>query len=134
MSIYTSTSFEQIATAIGIAAKAVADLESQFEAAALWFRLDQRRPSRMAPSKLIEKLNGVGKSARRLLKSLGINAPEEAADGPGDAEIFQALVLIGEPNENAVLEAVQQKKTTVDVGGALGTRECAAWIAERVAK
>jgi 3-isopropylmalate dehydrogenase len=36
--------------------------------------------------------------------------------------------------ENAVLEAVQQKKTTVDVGGTMGTKECAAWIAERVAK
>jgi isocitrate/isopropylmalate dehydrogenase len=36
--------------------------------------------------------------------------------------------------ENAVLEAVRQKKTTADVGGTLGTKECAAWIAERVAK
>jgi isocitrate/isopropylmalate dehydrogenase len=36
--------------------------------------------------------------------------------------------------ENAVLEAVQQKKTTVDVGGTLGTKECAAWITERVAR
>ena len=35
--------------------------------------------------------------------------------------------------ESAVLEAVREKKTTVDVGGSLGTRECAAWIAERVA-
>ena len=34
--------------------------------------------------------------------------------------------------EGAVLEAVRQKKTTVDVGGALGTRECAEWIRERV--
>ena len=33
-----------------------------------------------------------------------------------------------------MLEAVRQKKTTVDVGGTLGTKECAAWIAERVAK
>jgi 3-isopropylmalate dehydrogenase len=32
----------------------------------------------------------------------------------------------------AVLDAVRQKETTVDVGGSLGTRECAAWIAERV--
>ena len=32
----------------------------------------------------------------------------------------------------AVLEAVRQKKTTVDVGGPLGTRECADWVAERV--
>src|SRR5450759_3382011 len=36
--------------------------------------------------------------------------------------------------ENAVLDAVRQQKMTVDVGGLLGTRECAQWIAERVAK
>ncbi len=36
--------------------------------------------------------------------------------------------------EAAVLEAVQQKKTTADVGGALGTRECAEWIAKQVAQ
>ena len=31
--------------------------------------------------------------------------------------------------EAGVLEAVRQKKTTIDVGGKLGTRECAEWIA-----
>ena len=36
--------------------------------------------------------------------------------------------------EAAVLEAVRQKKTTADVGGKLGTRESAAWIAEQVAR
>ena len=36
--------------------------------------------------------------------------------------------------EDAVLAAVRKKKTTVDVGGPLGTRECAAWIAEQVAR
>jgi 3-isopropylmalate dehydrogenase len=34
----------------------------------------------------------------------------------------------------AILEAVRRKKTTFDVGGTLGTKESAAWIAERVAK
>ncbi len=34
--------------------------------------------------------------------------------------------------EAAVLDAVRQKKTTSDVGGTLDTRECAAWIAERM--
>src|SRR5213080_1088657 len=34
--------------------------------------------------------------------------------------------------EAAVLEAVRQKKTTQDIGGALGTRECAEWIAKQV--
>lgn len=35
--------------------------------------------------------------------------------------------------EAAVLEAVRQRKTTSDIGGSLGTRESAAWVAERVA-
>ncbi len=35
--------------------------------------------------------------------------------------------------EAAVLEAVRQKKTTEDVGGSLGTRECGEWIARKVA-
>jgi 3-isopropylmalate dehydrogenase len=35
--------------------------------------------------------------------------------------------------EAAVLEAVQQKRTTQDVGGALGTKEAGEWVAARVA-
>jgi 3-isopropylmalate dehydrogenase len=34
--------------------------------------------------------------------------------------------------EAAVLEAVRQKKTTQDIGGALGTREVGQWVAEKV--
>jgi len=34
--------------------------------------------------------------------------------------------------EAAVLEAVQQKRTTVDIGGTLGTREAGAWVAELI--
>jgi len=34
--------------------------------------------------------------------------------------------------EAAVLTAVQQKKTTVDVGGTLGTKECSEWIANQI--
>ena len=108
LTTYTHTNFEQIATVIGIAVKSVANLQAQFEAAALWFRLDKRRPGRKAPSKRREKLNQVAKSARRMLKSLGINDPDEAADGPGDAEIFKALVLAGEPDENPVMEATRR--------------------------
>jgi isocitrate/isopropylmalate dehydrogenase len=36
--------------------------------------------------------------------------------------------------ENAVLEAVKQKKTTSDVGGSLGTKESAEWVAKQVAR
>src|SRR4051812_7585553 len=34
--------------------------------------------------------------------------------------------------DSAVLKAVQEKKTTVDVGGSLGTKECAEWIYHQV--
>jgi 3-isopropylmalate dehydrogenase len=34
----------------------------------------------------------------------------------------------------AILDAVRQKKTTSDVGGTLGTKESAAWIAKQVAR
>jgi 3-isopropylmalate dehydrogenase len=34
--------------------------------------------------------------------------------------------------DRAVLEAVREKKTTSDVGGNLGTREAAAWIAKKI--
>ena len=36
--------------------------------------------------------------------------------------------------EAAVLEAVRQKKTTIDIGGNLGTREAGEWVAESVAR
>jgi hypothetical protein len=82
MTTYEQSNFEQIATAIGIAR--VAQHKNLFEAAALWYRLGQRRPKRIAPSKLCEKLDRVAKNARRLLKSLGVNDLDEAPDGPGD--------------------------------------------------
>jgi isocitrate/isopropylmalate dehydrogenase len=34
--------------------------------------------------------------------------------------------------ENAVTHAVRSDRTTIDVGGKLGTRECAEWIASNV--
>ena len=112
---YRHSDFEQIATAIGIAVKPIADLEAQFEAAALWFRLDRKRPRRIAPSKRREKLNQVAKSARRLLKSLGIDDPDEAVDGNGDPEILEALVLIGEPDANPVIEATRRIGRLVEI-------------------
>ncbi len=41
------------------------------------------------------------------------------------------LRVEAEKIDAAVLDAVRQKKTTVDVGGSLGTRECAEWIAKK---
>jgi hypothetical protein len=112
---YTKTDFEQIAIAVGTAIKPVEDLEAKFEAAALWFRLDRRRPKRAASSKQREKLTQVAKAARRLLKNLGIEDLGEMADGPGDPEIFKALVLTGELNEEAVLQATRRFSRLVEI-------------------
>src|SRR5437868_5063753 len=98
MATYEQTNFEQIAAAIGVQVEQVAKHGNVFEEAARWYGLARRRPTRTTPSELRRKLDGVAKSARRLLRSLGVNGPDDAADGAGDREILNALVLTGEPD------------------------------------
>jgi 3-isopropylmalate dehydrogenase len=52
------------------------------------------------------------------------------------AMMLAHLGMAGEAQkiEAAVLEAVRQKKTTIDIGGTLGTREAGEWVAERVSR
>jgi hypothetical protein len=59
-------------------------------------------------------LDRVANSAR-LLKNLGVNDPDEAADGPGDRDILNALILVGEPNEDPVVEATRRIGRLVEV-------------------
>ena len=115
MPTYKQANFDQIATAIGMEARHIAKHGNLFEAAAVWYRLNRRGPTRVAPSNLRRKLDQIAKSARRLLKSLGVNAPDEAADGPGDAEILTALVLVGEPNADPVIKATRRIGRLVEV-------------------
>ena len=110
MATYRNADFDQIAAAIGMEVKHVAKHENLFEAAALWYRLNRRRPTRVAPSNLLRKLDSVANSARRLLKNLGVNDPDEAADGPGDRDILDALVLVG-----AVIEATRRIGRLVEI-------------------
>ena len=112
---YEQSNFAQIATAIGMDVGRIAKHENLFEAAARWYRLDRRRPKRIAPSKMREKLDRVAKSARRLLKSLGVNDPDKAPDGPGNPEILDALVLLGEPNADPVIEATRRIGRLVEI-------------------
>jgi hypothetical protein len=124
MATYEQPNFEQIANAIGVEVGQIAKHGNHFEAAALWYRLNKRRPTRIAPSKLRDKLHRVAKSARRLLTSLGVNDPDEAYDGPGDPEILRALVLVGEPSEDPVIEATRRMGRLVEIiDGALAAAE-----------
>jgi hypothetical protein len=108
MATYDQSNFEQIATAIGVEVGQIVKHANTFKEAARWYRLDSRRPNRVAPSRTCEKLDRVAKNAGRLLKSLGIGDPDEAYDGPGDPEILRALVLAGEPSEDPVIEATRR--------------------------
>jgi hypothetical protein len=49
MATYEQTNFEQIAAAIGVQVEKVAKHENLFKAAARWYGLDSRRPTRTAP-------------------------------------------------------------------------------------
>jgi 3-isopropylmalate dehydrogenase len=44
------------------------------------------------------------------------------------------LTAAAQKIEAAVLDAVRQNKTTVDIGGKLGTREVGEWVAKQVAE
>jgi hypothetical protein len=103
---YDQSDFKQIAAAIGVKVGQIAKHENRFKEAARWYRLTRLRPTRIAPSKMRDKLEEVSKNARRLLKSLGINNPGEAADGPYSRELLAALVMLGERNEDPVTEAI----------------------------
>jgi hypothetical protein len=108
MATYEQSNFEQIATVIGVEIGQISKHANLFEAAALWYRLDKRRRDRTSPSSLRRKLDTVAKNARRLLKSLGVSDPDEAADGPGDLEILNALVSLGEPSEDPVIRGTRR--------------------------
>jgi hypothetical protein len=124
MSTYEESDLAQIANAIGMDVARVAKHGNLFEAAAIWYRLDGRRPRRIPPSKLRDKLDRIAKSAHRLLKNLHINDPDEAADGPGDPEILHALVLSGEPNQDPVIEATRRIGRLAEViGGVVAAAE-----------
>jgi hypothetical protein len=100
MATYEQPNFAEIADAIDVDVALIAKHENLFEAAALWYRLARKRPERIVPSKLSEKLDRIAKSARRLFSSLAVSGLDEAADGPGNIEILAALVLAGQPNED----------------------------------
>jgi hypothetical protein len=115
MPTYTEANFEQIAAAIGIEVTQIARHEKLFEGAALGYRLDKRRPTRVSPSKLRAKLVRISKRARRLLESLGVDDPDEAPDGPGKVEILDALVLADESNEGPVIDATRRIGRLVEI-------------------
>ncbi len=81
---------------------------SLFEAAAHWYGLDGASPKRTAPSISRRKLDQIAKIAHRLLKSLGVADLDEAADGPCDPQILDALILMDDHDEKPLVRATQR--------------------------
>ena len=61
MATYAHGNFEQIASAIGMEVGQIAKHENRFEAAANWYRVDRRRPTRIVPSKSREEVEKIAK-------------------------------------------------------------------------
>ena len=94
----------------------------------------------------VASIRGLGGGGRRRRYGRG-GRPHRGARGgrrriprPTELDVHDAtrlalaqLEALLHGGEAAVLEAVRQKKTTVDIGGTLGTREAGEWVAEKVA-
>jgi hypothetical protein len=112
---YSDADFERIAEAIGERGSDVLEYGSQFEAAAVWYRLDSNSPSHTAPSILNKKLLQISNSAQRLLHNLGIDDPADAPDGPGDITIFDVLASVDGMTEDRVARATARLERLVAI-------------------
>ncbi len=115
MAIYCKKDYERVAAAIGKDVAEVMRHEKLFERAAHWYKLDcglphdtPPRPRPTPPTKMREKMHLIAKSARRLLKHLGVDHYDEAFDGPGNFEILEVLASVEEPSEDAVVIATRR--------------------------
>jgi hypothetical protein len=115
MAIYAHDKFKQIAAAIDMEVEEIAKHAKLFEEAARWYRLDSASPDRTAPSILRRKLDKIAKSARRLLESLDVVNLDAAVDGPGDPQILDAMILLGDSDATPVMEATQRIARLVEI-------------------
>jgi hypothetical protein len=118
---YAQEDFERIAATVG---KDVTDWlahQKDFENAALMFKLDRGTPPEFAcsagstPTQMRRKMEAIQKSARRLLKTLGVPHDErdnvkieDAYDGPGDVEILKILSWAAGHDEDPVIAATRR--------------------------
>jgi hypothetical protein len=112
---YSDTDFERIAEAIGKKGSDVLEHGSQFEAAAVWFRLDSNAPNRLTPSRVRKKLDQISNSARRLLHNLGIDDLTDAPDGPGDITIFDLIASVDGVRGDDVTRATARLGRLVEI-------------------
>ena len=105
---YSNEDFERIGAAIGVSLHAVAEYRNQFEAAAVWYRADCRSPRRVPPSTIIRQAKLIAAAAKKLLRHLEIYDFRNAAEGPPDLSLLEALALAEEGSETDVVRAAER--------------------------
>jgi hypothetical protein len=110
MPTHSEQDFERIAPATGKDLVHVLQYEKRFEAAAMWFRLNREgsKIKRTAPSAIENRMKQIAKAARRLLWHLEVFNYRNAADGPGDLALLEALASAEDGNEYEVVQATAQ--------------------------
>jgi len=105
---FSAQLYRELNAAIGVEIGQIIEHARKFEVAANWYLTDRRRPMRLAPSKMVTKLDSISNNVRRLLRSLSVSGSGEAEDGPRDREILAALMSGGERNEDPIIEATRR--------------------------
>jgi hypothetical protein len=105
---YSPENLTEIAKTVGLSADDLAPFESQFEDAAVWYRLTQNSPKRLSPFKLRQRLISISKNAKKLLKNLSINNPENTLNGTIDPTVLAVLTSHDGPGEDDVLQAADR--------------------------
>lgn len=116
---YSAEDFERIAEAVGVPVTKVTEESVAFETAAREYRLNDNTPKRVPPSVWNPKLRSIHKNAERLLESLGIDDPADAADGP-PSDLLAVLASHTKDNEEAIiLRATDRVGKLVEILNAL---------------
>src|SRR6476660_5624061 len=106
MPTYSSKDFEQIAAAIRKDVTQVSRHAKQFEAAAMWYRLDQNALKNQRPTPFVmrTRMTQIANAARKLLRHLGVWKLAQAPDGPAIA-VLQVLTSTDDGTEDVVVRA-----------------------------
>jgi hypothetical protein len=107
---YSEQDFERIAAAIGKDLVHVLQYEKRFEAAATWFRSyrEGSKFKRTAPSAIEKRMKQIANAARKLLCHLEVYDYRNAADGPGNYALLEALASAEDGSEDEIIQATAQ--------------------------
>lgn len=107
MPTYSPEDFENIAATIGVKVRSVIPYRNEFEAAAASYRFHCRTPRRVRPSSIKSKAKKIARAANKLLRHLAIYDYRDAADGPQDWALLEALASTQDATEDGVLRATE---------------------------